>query len=81
MADVEFEFGGNEEGNNCHICYREMDNHTPHRGEKREDGYVTHEKGIGICPEHGTSYDAISVKPPERGTCSCGKEDCPVCGS
>lgn len=68
-----------ENYNNCHICHREMDNHSPQEGEVVDGEYVTYEKGIGSCPEHGISYDAVSMPDSECGHCSCNKDDCPVC--
>lgn len=77
-------FSGSQHDNSCHICYRDMDNFTPREGEivETDSGrtYVDYTKGVGMCPEHGVSYSAVSVKPHERGNCDCGKADCPVCG-
>lgn len=80
-----YDFIGTEEDNQCHICYREMDNFKPRKyrivadGDSYDSKWVDLEKGIGMCPEHGVSYSALSMKPPERGNCHCGKDDCPVC--
>lgn len=41
--------------NACHICGEEMENYRP-----PEYG----SPGIGICEEHGVSYD-LTYKPPE----------------
>lgn len=80
MADIE----GRQEDNNCHICYRDMDNFTPRKADIVKNtgigrNLVSLKKGTGFCPEHGISYSALSVKPSQRGGCSCGKDDCPVC--
>jgi hypothetical protein len=70
----------------CHKCKREMSSVKSGSGVV-EEVIVTGrnivlsnvEKGAGICPEHGVSYNVPSVQTDIRETCECGKEDCPTC--
>lgn len=75
--------GDSERDAQCHICYREMSNHTPREVtvRKTDDGnrLIDQTKGVGMCPEHGVSYDEPSMKRGECRHCSCEKPDCPVC--
>lgn len=76
----EFEFSGSQHDNSCHICYRDMENFSPRKGVVKDGRKANYKQGLGICPEHNVSYSAVSMRPDERGNCSCGKNDCPVCG-
>lgn len=82
------EFTDNHYTGLCHICRRELDCHDPREvivlerieGATGRDAFKTSEsKGIGWCPEHSVSYDHKSMDDVKCDTCSCDKDDCPVC--